>query len=86
MGRRVTVKVQGQQNDRHLADVTADSRLMQDRRGNVISLTQRAQHTLGQEGGCDVFNGELDRSSKYVHHPENIMCNVTGSANGTLAA
>ena len=85
MGRRVAVKMQGQQNDRHLADVAADSCLMQDRCGNVISLTQCAQHTLGQEGGCDVFDGELDRSSKYVHHPENIMCNVTSSANGTLA-
>ena len=82
VGRRVAVKVQGQQNDRHLADVAADSRLLQDRRGDVIGLTQRAQHALGQEGGCDVFDGELDRSSKYVHHPENIMRNVTSSAPG----
>lgn len=72
----VAVKVQGGQDDWHLADLTRVARLSEDRVSYKVSLSERAQNACGQEGGRNVCWWLLHMGPKNIHNSIDAMAHA----------
>lgn len=72
----VTVKVQGGEDDRHLADLTGIARLSKNRMSYKVSLSERAQNACGQESWGNVRWRFLHMGPKYVDNSIDAMAHA----------
>lgn len=72
----VTVKVQGGEDDRHLADLTRIAGFSKNRVSYKVSLSERAQNACGQESWGNVCRRLLHMGPKHVHNSVNTVAHT----------